>query len=531
MIARERNDGFVYWAGRYHAPGGWLSLDAAGEFDAAALQQPLRLTVWAEGFGSTTVDVPGLQQDSTVEVALSRGELATLDGRVLEAGEPREGVLVTLHPRTLQVWASGEEPAVVATRSDADGVVKLRAPAGAYLARVRLDERCYVEALELPRADPWTVDLAGLASLAVDVMGDTGGPLVGARVFLADAQGRSEERTTDAQGRVDFRSLRAGEYQLGVPRGRGEATHAGHREALHLGVGVQHEVVVHLRPSSGPAYAYLVLKPAASTRGWVVRGREEGWLDVEPDGRIPIDLRARGTQRFELASERDAAGQGHGPRWFYNVPPQARDGHVVELRLDTDLRYAGELRSLTGRPLAGVRVFAHPLEETGDELRAYPSCVSDADGAFELLCGRARPHRLWFQGVAGSGAFGRTCFEAHRPPSALPTPLDITLAVRSGAGYEGLGSRRLEGRVSDAKSGLPIAEAWLRWVVQLPAADGVLHLEHPSFVTTTDADGDWSLELPDVPSLRVVIGASGRTEVERVLEARSGDERFDFALP
>ncbi len=529
LVGREAGEGYPRWTGRFYARDGVFQMFNDAMWTRELANKPFGLTVWADGYREARLRFTDLPSEEAVVARLERGSLPAVRGRVLDGGEPIAGALCRLQPYYELQWNLEDSRSVAAQRSDADGAFELAAPEGGYLLRVQAGERTYAHAIELPRDAERIVDFAALGEIVVTVRDSDGVLQPDHTVVLGDATGRNDWRATDARGEVVFDDLADGDYRVSAPRVSTKTTFGDAvRKDVSVVGGGRTYADVEVPAAGEPRYARVATEPEVDLAGWRARTSELDWVDLEPDGRVPIDLRELNHLRFEVAA-------GDGRRWNANVPDDAPDGYAIRIALDGP-RYVGVLLDVAGGgPLAGVRLSAFPAEE-GPAPPSWPSAVTDGEGRFAIACERDVPHRITFNDqperrawVNHYGELGGVTFAAAGAPSA--GEIEIRVPLRRDGLFRGLGERKLRGRVVRELTAEAVAGARV-WVTAVdPQEHGAVELWSDATLCNTDAEGAYEVVLPEVARYRVNVyeAGFGKSALTRVLESPA--EELDLILP
>ncbi|MCB9915559.1 MAG: sigma-70 family RNA polymerase sigma factor [Planctomycetes bacterium] len=511
LLGRELANGYVLWGGAFEAPGGRLAVPGEAVFLRYNSDKTMRLTVWAEGYEGTSLQVVDLVHQGELEVRLRRGATPRLAGRVLRDGRPGEGATAALLARSRLMWGETDDALVDGVRVDEHGDFALSAPPGAYVLRVRDGARLYHEPIDLPHPEPVEVDVEHMGGITVVVVDGEGRPAGGRVVVLHDEHGQQQHGGTDAAGALAFAGLAPGTFRVLVPEAVVGATYTfDDMVEVPLARGEEREVTVALPASTGPRYARLVTPDGGDPSAWRARYQGMSWVAVEPSGRVPLDL-ASDHWVLEFA----------GPdrrTYMVPIPKDAPDGCELHLAQGGE-RYAGRLSDAGGAPLAGVRVFADP-ETGGDQPDVIASVVTDEAGRFELtgladcshlLSFHQNPERnRWYE-------FDSDYAGLRFRPRAAPGEagwLELAL-TRSRA----LATERVYGSVRRA-DGTPLAEATVSVECVTPVAGGEFLLGQDQGLSQTDAEGRFELLRPVCARRTFRVFAAEPGQPPRLVETR-----------
>ena len=458
-----------------------LTTDASGRWSAGAADAATSVTVSAPRFVSRSRDVPA--GDATFDVFLRKG--ASLAGRVTDdAGRPVGGA---------RVRAAGpfEESGrrVAAARTLADGTFTVRGVSPSAGLTVRASSPDFLPAAKEIALAPGeartgltltlkrgleiggvVTDAAGAPVAAVEVLTDaedSGGDLV------SPVPVEPLRTVTGREGRFILGGLSPGEHLLRFSKpGFAKITRAPVRVAA----------------SGAPRFLRVVLAPEADLRGRVV-GRLGGPGAAErvyvrastplegESTRLVIKVAAGG--EFEVAGLRQGAAYdisdsetfgSEGTRKGVVAPA---DG--VRILTRGCGRLTGRVLDAAGHPVSAFRIALQPGEKESAGPFFVEHDVSSDEGIFDLDDAPAGE-----LAVDVSAAEFREAFVTGVVVEELRTRKGIEVRLDPGV--------TLKGRVVDAASGQPVAEA----VVQAESAESV-----------TDADGLFSLR--GVPSGKVFV--------------------------
>jgi len=480
----------------------------------------LTLLVWADGYAPVERPIPALAEERAIEIALRPGSAPAVAGSILFGGEPVDGAQVLLQPFYRRQWSAKLDGAqsIDGMRTAADGRYAVSAPAGPYVLRVAHGEQVFAERIELGEAGlTRSIDLATLGAIAVTVSTSAGAPSPDHSVVLRDGAGRSEWATTDAAGLAALSGLAAGEYELRAPLtpGRGSFS-AGIVEPVTVRAGLTTPITLSI-PAPETRFARLRAPGEGDLTRFSVRSWNVDWADVEPGGRIPIDLATLAGYSAEIE-------HADGRNWSVRVPTDAEDGYVIELPLDGPTYEGRLLHRGTGAPIGGAWVQAYPLLSEGASRSAFPAprARTDVDGRFRLVSRAETPHHLQFA-VDAPGPFGLSDrggrldfssydrrlggagFRASEPPTDAGTPLEIRVAYLRGTEAVGATTRELSGVVRRASTGEPAGDVqvWIR--AEERQTGGVLSLSSVAGRAVTGFDGRFTVTVAALDELLVTL--------------------------
>jgi RNA polymerase sigma-70 factor (ECF subfamily) len=376
LVGRERANGYVQIAGAFHAPGGYLALPDHGiGFFFSMHRDPPSITVWARGYAPAIVDFDAEREDGTIDVPLSAGTWAGVEGFVHRGGVLASGVEVALLGHNPLSWSPDENTLIDGARTDEAGRFALGGPAGRVLLRVVDEDTSYFETIELPIAQPLDIDLAQLAVIHVRVRHPDGSAVGGHVVGLRGADGRGERLYVDVRGEGAFTGLAPGRYTVSAPFVTTTSSFGGDvTEVLDLARGGDVLATLTVPDSSRPRHLSIAAAGTDTFVGWRARFGEKAWALIEPSGRVPLDLNTDQWQLYVAAPD--------GRRWHVALPRAAPDGHVVHLTSGAG-RFEGVLLDAKGTPQAGVALQFTPWGPF-EGPRPTSQCVSDDAGRFAL---------------------------------------------------------------------------------------------------------------------------------------------------
>jgi hypothetical protein len=443
-----------------------------------------------------------------------------LEVRATAGGEPLGGAAIALY---LEAAAAPGEPRVtfrIAGRAetDAGGIARLPAAAGAYLVAVRAAglAPAHAEAVR-PSGHPVTrigVDLSPPVALEGRVFASDGARPIRARIAVLPLPGGGpafappgapvEEQAlaeSDAAGRFRVEGLSPGLHAVAV-----EAEE--HHPVLLAGIALPRpgplpvalealgslEGVV-LRPDGRPAASALVLVAGADHDAAVAAGPDGRVVARVPAGSYRV-LATRETEGGGLAAPvAVAAGGRSGPVEVRLGPAAAVEGTAVD--------------AATGAPVPGVEVALFPHETRAIAARA----LAGADGRFRL------------EGLA-PGAYDLRAAARGRSP-ALLAAVTVAAGQRFQARLALPGTGAIEGVVR-SEAGAPLAGARVRVVLRGDGLAGAVPVE-----ARTDFEGRYRIDALELGRADLVAHqegvAVGVSRAVRVSEGRTS--RADFFLP
>ena len=419
--------------------------DETGRFRLEGLETgAYTVTITASGYKDAVAEavVPEEGQPKALTVPLKRG--AAIRGRVVDAQEaPAAGVDVYAEQAVMQVRSSTDYPSGGSARTGPDGSFVIEGlEAGRY--EVVAEDETGAQARELVEAGSGTdVVLRLLSPGAVEgtVVSPDGTPVAGARV-LTFAPGRpmEGERTTDAGGSFAFENLSPGSYRVAASHekygsaGRQVTVEPGRTARVEIAFprgGVVLGTVRGLAPQE--LKDCLVLSSAAGSPG---RPAADGTFRLEG---VPVGVSQ--VTAFVLSSTKQRTEK---------VEVEDLDTPVrVELDFSTSITLRGSVRR-GSRPAPGIGVQA---QSAGQGSAA--GTVTDQEGQFEIT--GLDPGEFV---VSALDDQGRTLVSQR---VTATTDARVDLVVPGGS---------LAGRVTDASSGSPVAEAAVRATRQGEAGQG-----------------------------------------------------------
>jgi RNA polymerase sigma-70 factor (ECF subfamily) len=456
LVCRERANGYIQLAGAFHAPGGCLALPEHGiGFFFSMHRNPPSFTVWARGYAPTIVDFDAEREDGTIDVPLSVGTWAGVEGFVHRGGVLASGVEVALLGHNPLSWSPDENTLIDGARTDQAGRFALGGPAGRALLRVVDEDTSYLETVELPVTQPLDIDLAQLAVIHVRVRHPDGAAVDGHVVGLRGADGRGERLYVDASGDGAFTGLAPGRYTVSAPFVTTTSSFGGDvTEVLDLARGGDVLVTLAVPDSSLPRYLSIAAAGTDTFVGWRARFGEQAWALIEPSGRVPLDLNTDQWQLYVAAPD--------GRRWNVALPRAAPDGHVVHLTSGAG-RFEGVLLDAKGTPQAGIALQFTPWGPF-EGPRPTSQCVSDDAGRFALGGLALSTHRVQLSRDPDSSSSRNSVDRLERTvfltdsPSPDGTWLELRLARQRP-------KVRLAGSVRDA-AGQPLTNGMVLYIVE-----------------------------------------------------------------
>lgn len=523
---------FSDWQGWFDTPDGRMSLSPPLRWYQGPRYEEARrarvCTVWAPGYRSATFERGDLVTPGLVEIALEPDDAPSfVEGRVTRGGTALSGAQVF----AFRGGASYMEPRFdentiwmpfAGAAAGADGRFRLELPPAIWALRVVAGE----DEVTLPATSPSSgleIEFEALASLEVVVRDVSGAPAKLHELVLRGADGGYRDRITDGEGRARFGFLPRGAQTLIVrpPPAHGALRELARRE-LELVTRESRTLEVEI-PLASERYAKLVVDGVAAFVGWRAGdrfGSTDSLAAIEPNGRIPVDLRER--QDFRILGP-------EGDTWHVQVPDDARDGH--EIRLDVvGPGYEGTLVELgSGKPLAGVEIRVYERDPTGPG-KPSRSCRTDAQGRFRVRGLPSTPHSMFFErGMLGGGEVEGMRASLARPPSTPPETVTLALPVRDADVFRGAEPARLRGRLRWGSTPVTGVQAYLTAMLDSPDA----RID----VTQTlvlGADGAFDTPLPRAPRYSAFFWNSKTGTKSGALswDATGGEvELKDFELP
>jgi len=536
LLVRDESRESVRECGRFYAPHGEFPLeqhvDQAGAWIRDYLEQTHgSATVWTEQHAPTTVAFTNLLAGELREVRLKKGAgTSSVAGRVVDAGRPLADVEVTLRPflKSLHRYLDDSRRLDVA-RTGADGFFVLGGPAGTFTIQANHAGEYRQLEVTLPAPDDVLLDFAEACAFELTLRDRHGAPCADFPLFV-NAGGKQIGSRTDEHGFVRIVPLEPGVKQIYLAYGPYPGSYVADevREITLLPRQTLHEEWVLPIPAE-PVYARLSVDGwEGPFAGWRAldgtRGGAE-WVEVEPDGTIPIDV-----QRGNLSLHVEGAGH----EWRRGVWGPPGPDPTIHLAL-VGPGYTGIVRRTSGEPFRGLRVFATPLDGSID---LTSSAVTDREGRFQLVGLEPVPHLLEFHTSARAEAreiapnpLVAVLFEASAQASDPPAQLELTLPERQGTTYPDFDTVRFTGRVSDA-AGIAQPGARVDVVSLYPQPQGTLLVGAYSW-KTADENGAYTEEVPRAPRYRASVyvdGAQASARIEWEDEGAAAEVRRDLVL-
>jgi RNA polymerase sigma-70 factor (ECF subfamily) len=484
VTATDENES-ARWCGTFAAKDGWFELGGFRAEDIAiqravgldqGFPKHLGATVWSPGYRPARVDEVVLYADepAVVEVALERGELAHVEGRVVRGDAPVAGVTVSLRLFRRIHWHEEAPSVVAAATTGGDGAFDLAAPAGDLLLEVATSGSVQCQQIATVPSSGLVVDLAAAVHVVVEVVDADGHPVADHNCMVTNGSGNQRAGRTGSDGRATFGPFAAGRLSAHAPREATRGSWAGEIEA-EVDAAPGSQLVVQLRlPRNDRFRAHLAFDGQAPERGFAgfsardvsvtIDGKD---VPVEADGTVPIDLRP---------GARLLVAGANGRQWRLTLPAALAGNPTLLLRW-SGLGYTGVLTDVEGRPFAHGRVFAAPTAD----IDATVSAVTDAGGAFHLDGLAPGPHVLSFHTDAGAqwreigrNALARVWFEPASPPSSPPAQLRLQLP-RAAVGDSAGAMVAITARVRNG-AGDPVPNAIVAVTTLFAGTDGVLQL-------------------------------------------------------
>jgi len=346
----------------------------------------------------------------------------------------------------------------------------------------------------VPSNSPIDIDLSIDTRVLVDVRDSAGVPRGLFPIALRGLDGRYVKSTTDTHGLARFSRLSPGGYVVEVnhflqdvhgdkrPPSRPDQT-----ISIELRTGEEKRVEIVI-PAS-PRFARLVVNGSDSHVGWKARGAANVWTDIEPNGRIPIDI--RGTPALTIT-----AANAH--EWTALLPKDAPDGYLVRIDL-VGIGYEGVVKSQeNGEPLRGLRIVAKPWDDQAQP-KLVTTVVSDENGHFTLTGLTDDTYFIRFEDVPPTEMRGGFAIHTTAKPSSPPGLLELVLPTRKtvghdklvASGFEGYAEIPLSGVIRGAAKGSQVSGSiaaelprngykLLLWIAFHANVDGAFHVNVPS---------------------------------------------------
>ena len=522
--------------GRFLAPRGRMRLArdfvTRDKWDRADDHESCECTVWADGYLPLTHHFADLTHGPVTEFELERGESCTITGFVHEAEQPVRSAVVSLLPIEYGRWLEQGGTTVAMTNSDSEGKFRISAANGSYRLRIVSGSVDKSLRVDVPAPSPIDIDVSIQSTILVDARDSSGTPLAALRIVLRSPDGRRVKSKTDAAGLARFPQLSPGSYGVEVndflqelkDKNRSLPTRPDQVIPVELGAGESRRVDIVI-PSS-PRFALLVVDGVGSLVGWKACGSAGEWVDIEPTGRIPLDIRGEMSMRFT---------DPHSHEWASLLPSNAPDAHVIRLHVGGP-GYTGVVTSQdNGQPIQGLRVVARPWKDDEDSL-VITTAVCDEKGRFTLEGLKDDFYYFRFEEVPNSQARSYMGIRTDRKPGSPPTQLGIDLPKRKsigagiGFGFEGFEEVQLSGVVRHGAS-FPLLHAGASIASQFPR-DGYTLMLWSDF--SASADGSFQVPVPVAPTYAASV-ADASTGVNTYVEwnaSGAGDrEVHDIELP
>ena len=528
LLVRDTKREALREVGVFHAPGGlWPLADNTRGMSDYTSQTEGTATVWTSKHLAGTVPFSDLTAGELLEVRLERGtDHAPVHGRVVDNGRPLVGAQVLLSPFVRSLSRHLEDSRRLdQVTTDAEGRFSLSGIPGDFTVLVLHKDEYREQAVSLPTGEEVVIDFAATCVLELTLRDRTGALCVDFPVGL-NSDGQQVSERTDENGRVRFVPLDPGDKQvlLAYDSYPGSFSADEVREITLLPRQVLSETWTLPIPAKA-IYATLIVDGwEGEFHNWRARAGsgEDRWVTIEPDGTIPVDL-ARGNLWLYI--------EGAGHHWKRGVFEIPGENPVVRLSIE-GTGYAGVLRSTTGEPFSGVRVFATPNEGAGSTILSA-STVTDSAGRFQLVGLEPVTHTLEFHTSAkshtrevGANTLDAVLFEATAPAADPPVVIDIELPTRKGLRYPALDTVRVHGQVSSAKTGQLVTGAQVDITSLYPQSAGVLKVDCYTW-NRADSEARYVDHVPRAPRYRAtcfIEGAGGQvTHTEWDAEG-AGDE-------
>ncbi|MEM6675814.1 MAG: sigma-70 family RNA polymerase sigma factor [Planctomycetota bacterium] len=411
LHVRDRKNGYVRLSGAFETDDGLLGTQGV-DLSYRLRRSELELTAWSAGYGATRVTLPKALPDEPFEVRLEPGATPNATGNVHAGRERVRGSLVELIATSRLSWARGEETVIDATRTDADGRFELTGPDGPAAVRVETPDGPYVETITLPLERPLTIDLDAVGTIHVTVRSSTGAVREDHVVALQSRTTGFDERAyTDENGVARFERLGPDSFLVMAPAVSTTSSFSGDfmdEVTLQRGEEQRVEFVV---PDPSIDRFVRIDAGANTYAGWRARTERTEWIEIEPNGTVPIDL---ATEAWEM---RVAAADGR--RWRFHIPTTAPDGTVIELGGGSGT-LKGILVDDEGAPLTGVAVLVRSTDSDQD-LNDRCVAVTDGTGHFEVTGLRMQTASITLREDpeakygAGEGRIDETRFQLTEP--------------------------------------------------------------------------------------------------------------------
>jgi hypothetical protein len=419
--------------------------DEMGRFRLEGLETgAYTVTITASGYKDAVAEavVPEEGQPKALTVPLKRG--AAIRGRVVDDREaPAAGVDVYAEQAVMQVRSSTDYPSGGSARTGPDGSFVIEGlEAGRY--EVVAEDETGAQARELVEAgssEEVVLRLQSPGAVEGTVVSSDGTPVAGARVVtFAPGRPMEGERTTDASGSFALENLPPGSYRVAASHekygsaGRQVTVEPGRTARVEIAFprgGVVLGTVRGLAPQE--LRDCLVLSSGAGSPG---HPAADGTFRLEG---VPVGVSQ--VTAFVLSSTKQRTEKVE----VKDVDTPVR----VELDFSTSITLRGSVRR-GGRPAPGIGVQAQPAGQG-----TPAGTVTDQEGQFEIT--GLDPGEMV---VSALDDQGRTLV-SQRVTATADTRVDLVVPGGS-----------LAGRVTDASSGSPVAEAAVRATRQGEAGEG-----------------------------------------------------------
>jgi hypothetical protein len=388
------------------------------------------------------------------------------------------------------------------------------------LLRVLDGETSYLELVELPVAQPLDIDLAQLARIRVRVARPDGSAAVGHVVGLSGDDGRSERCHVVERGEGRFTTLAPGRYTVLAPYVTTTSSFGGDiTEVVDLPRGGDVLVTLGVPDSSRPRCLVISVTGTETFVGWRARFGDGAWVEVEPGGRVPLDLNT--DQWWLHVSAPD------GRRWHVALPRGAADGHVVELTPGTG-RFEGVLLDEDGAPQARVTLRFTPFGTFAE--RPTSHCLTDDAGRFSIGGLALSVHQVEIRRDldAGPSTDGADRLERTKFQTSVASAEGAWLELRVARPRP---SARLSGTVRGA-DGRPLhgGLVWCRVEVHGDAAGALVQLvAGGTAFQRLDEQGAFSLDVPRHE--RCILRVFGPERGQEALHERTIDLSGDGEMP
>jgi RNA polymerase sigma-70 factor (ECF subfamily) len=535
QCTRDSN-GFPLRFGRFFSPHGRMRLARVDAVSSATNQREDELsscecTVWADGYLPATKKLHDLTRPGVTEFELQRGELPAIAGRVHDGSRALDSARISIAPPGRGTWTPPGGIPIEMTKTDGKGEFRVGAPSGRYVLGVVAGELEEYRIIDLPSSAPIDVDFSIDTEIVADLHDSSGAASSGHEVLLLGLDGRRVKRNTDSTGTVSFTRLSPGGYSVQIMNPSISVSSKPDQEfpiEVHVGDRSRAEFVI---PLERPRFARLVVDGSPILAGWKARYQQAGtngpWVNVELDGRIPIDI--RGKRVFHI-------GNADAREWTVILPSGAADGHEIRISLD-GIAYEGIVTSqATGRPLKGLRVNARRWIDSG-ATGIIATAVTDDQGRFKVMGLADEEYSISFDGGRDPYSFEQEgiFLHAERPRSpaaqlaiALPRRKGPLFGGYGGRGYDGVPESTLSGTARRSTGPLPRINCWLG---SLFPRDGYTLILYTWL--QLNPDGTYEVSVPAARKYRASLrdGAEGLAELEWDASGTGNREVHDFELP